>query len=168
MQEIKTPTRDEIPEKDKWDLTHLFTKVGKWKEDFAWLERSYSEIARWKRRVGESPATLAEVLDFEKQLDQKIERLYHYASLQQAEDSANPDYLARMAQLQNLLTKVSEAFAFVTPEIQAIADERFMQFLDDPVLTPWKTKLKKIPLLMSPSILPNLCKVCSMSPSQSL
>ena len=72
-----------------------------------------SAIAQWKGRVGESPQTLADVLEFEKPLDLKIERLYHYASLQLAEDSANPDYLARMGQLQNLLTKVSEAFAFV-------------------------------------------------------
>ena len=45
------------------------------------------------------------MLEFEKALDLKIERVYHYASLQLAEDSANPDYLARMGQLQNLLTQ---------------------------------------------------------------
>ncbi len=139
-----TRTRDEIPETDKWDLTHLFADVGKWHEDFAWLERSYPAIAQWKNRVGESPQTLADVLGFEKGLDQKIEKLYHYASLQQAEDSANSEYLARIAQLQNLLTKVSEAFAFVTPEIQAIDDEKFAQFLNDPALASWKIKLKKI------------------------
>ena len=141
--EVKILTRDDILEKDKWDLTLLFADPGKWSEDFAWLQRAYPEIARWKGRVGESAQTLAEVLEFEKQLDQKIERLSHYASLQQSEDSANPDYLARMAQLQNLLTKVSEAFAFVAPEIQAIDDEKFAQFLNDPVLAPWRTKLKK-------------------------
>ena len=139
-----TRTRDEVPEKDKWDLSHLFSDVGKWHEDFAWLERTYPAIAQWKNRVGESTQTLADVLEFEKQLDQKIERLYHYASLQQAEDSANADYLARIAQLQNLLTKVSEAFAFVTPEIQAIDDEKFAKFLNDPALSSWKIKLKKI------------------------
>ena len=89
------------------------------------------------------PQTLADVLEFEKQLDQKIERLYHYASLQLAEDSANTDYLARIGQLQNLLTKISEAFAFVTPEIQAIDDEKFAQFLNDPALSSWKIKLQK-------------------------
>ena len=92
-----TRTRDEIPETDKWDLTHLFADVGKWHEDFTWMEHTYPAIAQWKNRVGESPQTLADVLEFEKQLDQKIERLYHYASLQQAEDSANPEYLARIA-----------------------------------------------------------------------
>jgi oligoendopeptidase F len=138
------PTRDEIPERDKWDLTHLFVDVGKWNEDFAWLQRTYPDIARWKDRVGESAQTLAEVLEFDKALDEKIERLYHYASLQLAEDSANPDYLARVAQLQNLLTKISEASAFVVPEIQAIDDEKFAQFLNDPALALWKTKLRKI------------------------
>ncbi len=144
MEEIKIPTRDEVPEKDKWDLTHLFANVGKWQEDFAWLQNAYPEITRWKGRLGESPKTLADVLEFDKQLDQKIERLYHYASLQQAEDSANSEYLARTAQLQNLLTKVSEAFAFVSPEIQAIDDEKFALFINDPALASWKTKLKKI------------------------
>ena len=48
------------------------------------------------------------MLEFEKTLDLKIERVYHYASLQLAEDGADPEYLARMGQLQNLLTKIGE------------------------------------------------------------
>ena len=55
--------------------------------------------------------------------------MYHYASLQLAEDSSNPDYLARMGQLQNLLTTIGEAASFIVPEIQAIEDEKFAQFL---------------------------------------
>ncbi len=70
------------------------------------------------------------MLEFEKTLDLKIERVYHYASLQLAEDSSNPEYLARMGQLQNLLTIIGEATAFLVPEIQAIEDEKFAQFLD--------------------------------------
>ena len=49
-----------------------------------------------------------------------------------------------MGQLQNLLTKIGEAFAFLVPEIQAIDDEKFAQFLDDPALAAWRIKLKKI------------------------
>ena len=137
-------SRAEIPESDKWDLTHLFTDIGKWNDDFAFLQRSYPEILRWRGRIGESAKALADCLESEKSLDQKMERVYHYSSLQLAEDSANPDYLARMAQLQNLLTKMSEAAAFVAPEIQAINDEKFAEFLNDPALAQWRTKLRKI------------------------
>src|SRR5204862_1987330 len=144
MQTAKIPTRAEVPEADKWDLTHLFADVNKWREDFAWIQQTYPRLTNWKGRVGESARTLADVLEFEKALDLKIERIYHYASLQLAEDSANPDYLARMGQLQNLLTTIGEIAAFVVTEIQSIADEKFGQFLDDPVLAMWRIKLRKI------------------------
>jgi len=138
------PTRVDIPETDKWDLTHLFADASKWQEDFAWLQREYPKFEQWKGRVGESAQTLAGLLEFEKALEQKMERVYHYASLQAAEDSTNNDYLARIGQVQNLLTRISEAAAFVVPEILAIDDERFRKFIADPALKDWGIKLHKI------------------------
>jgi oligoendopeptidase F len=138
------PTRAEIPDSDKWDLTHLFANVGKWQEDFASLQREYPKLEQWKSRVGQSAQTLAAVVEFEKSLELKMERVHHYASLQLAEDSTNNEYLARMGQLQNLLTKIGEAAAFVVPEILAIDDEKFAQFIADPALKDWRIKLLKI------------------------
>src|SRR5881392_4511412 len=138
------PVRSEIPESDKWDLRYLFTDVSKWQEDFVWLQRSYSKLQEWKGRVGESVQTLATVLEFEKSLEQKMERAHHYASLQLAEESTNNQYLTRIGQLQNLLTKISEAAAFVVPEILSIDDQRFAQFIADPALKNWRIKLHKI------------------------
>ncbi len=137
-------TRSEIPEADKWDLTHLFTDAGKWQEDFAWLQRAYPKLEEWKGRVGESAQTLADVLEFEKSLELKMERVYHFASLQLAEDSTNNEYLTRIGRVQNLLTKIGEAAAFVVPEIQAINDEEFAKFILDPALADWRIKLHKI------------------------
>src|SRR5438552_16036133 len=144
MEEQKIPTRVDIPDSDKWDLTLLFADVGKWQEDVAWITATFPKIIEWKGRVGESAKTLAEVLEFEKELDLKIECVYHFASLQLAEDSANNEYLARVSQLQNLMTKIGEASAFVAPEIQAIDDHRWEEFLRDPALEPWRIQLRKI------------------------
>ena len=99
-------------------------------------------MERAGRRIGAERC--AEILEFEKALDLKIERVYHYASLQLAEDSSNPDYLARMGQLQNLLTTIGETSSFIVPEIQAIPDEKFAQFLEDPALAEWRINLHKI------------------------
>src|SRR5919106_6518347 len=144
MSTEQVPTRSDIPESDKWDLTQLFTETGKWQEDFAWLQRESPKLEEWKGRVGESAQTLADVLEFEKSLEVKIERVYHYASLQLAEDSTNNEYLARIGQVQNLLTKIAEASAFVVPEILAIDDETFAKFAADPALAEWRIKLHKI------------------------
>jgi oligoendopeptidase F len=144
MSETKTATRAELPDSDKWDLTHLFGDVGKWQEEVAWITQTYARVAEWKGKVGESAQTLAELLEFEKQLDLKIERVYHFASLQLAEDSANNEYLARVGQLQNLLTQIGEATAFVVPEIQAIDNSRWSDFMRDPALEAWRISLHKI------------------------
>jgi len=144
MSAEQIPTRVDIPEKDKWDLRHLFVDVSKWQEDFAWIQQSYPRLREWKGKIGESAKSLAGCLEFEKALEMKIERLYHFASLQLAEDSANPDYLARVGQMQNLLTRIGETAAFVVPEIQAIDDEKFAEFVVDPALKEWRVKLHKI------------------------
>src|SRR5438093_5723657 len=136
------PTRAEIPDADKWDLTQLFADVSKWQEDFVWLQREYPKLEQWKGRVGESAQTLAAVLEFEKALELKMERVHHYASLQLAEDSTNNEYIARIGQLQNLLTKIGEAAAFVVPEILAFDDERFAESIADPALKDWSIKLQ--------------------------
>lgn len=137
-------SRAEIPEADKWDLRHLFADVSKWQEDFAWVQRTYPQLTEWKGKLGESAETLAECLEFEKTIDLKIERLYHFASLQLAEDSANTEYLARIGQVQNLFTKIAEASAFLVPEIQAIPDETFDEFVVDLALKEWRIQLHKV------------------------
>src|SRR5213596_3178532 len=140
----QVPTRAEIPESDKWDLAHLFADIGKWQEDFAWVQKTYPRIKEWKGKLGASAKLLAECLEFEKELDLKLERLYHFASLQLAEDNANTEYLGRVGQIQNLFTKIGEAFAFVVPEIQAIDDQTFAKFIADPALADWRIRLQKI------------------------
>src|SRR5438132_3599122 len=137
-------TRADIAESDKWDLRRLFVDVSKWQQDFAWVQQTYPRLRDWKGRVSEIAKSLANCLEFEKALELTIERLYHFASLQLAEDSANNEYLARIGQVQNLLTKVGEAAAFVVPEIQAIDDQKLAKFMVDPALADWRIKLHKI------------------------
>src|SRR6266566_2945844 len=144
MDELKIPTRSEIPQSDKWDLTGLFADVGKWQEAFIWVQTTYPRLKEWRGKLSASPQNLVDCLEFEKALEVKLERLYHFASLQLAEDSANNEHLARIGQIQNLMTKIAEAAAFVIPEIQAIGDEAFANFIDDPVLADWRIKLHKI------------------------
>src|SRR6266446_3377306 len=140
----KIPTRSEIPDSDKWDLTLLFPTEQDYRGAFTRLKELYPEIVRYKTRLGESAKTLFECLEFEKSLDQIAERLGHYASLKYAEDSSNNDNLSRRAELTNLLTKVSEVASYINPEIQQIPDETFERFLADPILGDWKTSLTKL------------------------
>ena len=138
------PLRADVPVADTWDLTPLYPDAAAWQADFEAVRADYPRLTENKGRLGRSAADLRAALEFEKHLGLQIERLYSYASLQNSEDGSNADFLARMSQLQNLFTLIDEAGAFMAPEIQAIDDETFARFLDDPELSPWKTRLEKL------------------------
>jgi oligoendopeptidase F len=94
--------------------------------------------------LAQSPERLREVLEFEKSLDLRIERIGQYAGLRTTEDSANSESLAREAQLENLLTRIGEAASFLSPEIQAVDAATFERFLASPVLAEWRTPLQRL------------------------
>ena len=144
MPAATVPTRAEVAAADTWDLTALYADAAAWQAEFEQVRADYPKITDYKGRLGRSGNELLAALEFDQKLSVRVETLYQYASLQMSEDGANADYLARQGQLQNLLTLIDEAGAFFTPEIQAIDDATFAQFLADPALDAWRVKLEKI------------------------
>ena len=138
------PARSEIPEEDTWDLTHLFKTEEEYRNSLSNLKDSYSKIVEFKGRLGESTDTLLACLECDNQLEQIAERLGHFASLKNSEDSSDDNNLSRRAELTNLLTKVREAGSYINPEIQAIPDHQFQDYLDDPKLADWKISLSRL------------------------
>jgi oligoendopeptidase F len=140
----RIPTRDEVAAEDTWDLSVLYPNDEAWRADFADLQAKWPAVTGFKGRVGESAQTLWEVLEFEKALNLKIERLSHFAMLRISEDASNEENLNREGVLQNLLTNLGEASAFILPEIQALDDETFERYYADPLLAQWQIALRKL------------------------
>ncbi|MFH1067669.1 MAG: oligoendopeptidase F [bacterium] len=138
------PTRAELKESDKWDLTPLYSNDETWTEALSQFRAEFPQIKKFRGTLGQSAEAMLACLEFEKTVDLKLERLQHYASLQTAEDSSNDAYLKREGQLQHWITQWAEAASFVNPEIQAIGDERFESFLQAECLRPWVTQLRRL------------------------
>ncbi|MFZ4682071.1 MAG: oligoendopeptidase F, partial [Terrimicrobiaceae bacterium] len=138
------PLRSEVRPEDTWDLTPLYASDEAWEEDFQKLQSGYPKIAEFRGRVGDNVQTLLDVLELEKSLEMRIEQLNQFASLRVTEDSSDSAALTREARLESLLVRVGETFSFVSPEIQAIPDDRFSAFLNDPLLVEWTIPLKKL------------------------
>jgi oligoendopeptidase F len=144
MFSLTIPTRSEIAESDTWDLTKLYQSEEDYQRDLEKLKQEYPRYASFKGRVGRSVQNLLEVLEFDKSIDLLGEKLGHYVSLKAAEDSANRDNLARKAEFSSLGTKIREAASFITPEIQAIPDDRFTTLIADPLLKEWRNSLERL------------------------
>lgn len=144
MSSMPIPLRSEVPESDQWDLKPLFQSAADWESDFVRLQQTFEEVAKFRGHVGDSAKSLAEVLEFEKQIDLLTDQLNQYAALCTAGDSADPEALSREARLDSLLVRVGEAFSFISPEIQAISDDLFEEFLAAPELRSWTIPLRKL------------------------
>ncbi len=138
------PTRDQVPAADTWDLSPLYSNPADWHRDLEALQAAYPTMLTFSGTLSRSPERLLEALEFEKQLDLKIERIAQYASLRTTEDSSNPEALAREALLENLMTRIGEACSFIAPEIQALDDATFTSFIESPSLVEWRTPLRRL------------------------
>jgi oligoendopeptidase F len=136
--------RAEVPAEHTWDLSPLYKSEAEWEEAFKQVAGSFGEIEKFQGRVSEGPGVLLELLECEKQLNLQLEQLNQYAALRVTEDSSNAQSLARESKLQALFTRIAGACAFIAPEIQALDDETFARFLEDPVLGEWLIPLRKL------------------------
>ena len=140
----RIPTRDEIPQPDRWDLTHLYADDAAWENEFTALQERYPQIEKFRGKLAESPSTLLAALEFEKSIDQPLERLGTYASLQTSENASDPAFLEREARLQNLHTDIVEKCSFMSPELMTVPDECFFSLAQSPELAPWRTMLERL------------------------
>ncbi len=139
-----TPSRSEVRAEDTWDLSPLYSNDEAWEQHLKELQGSYGRIDDFRGRIADGAAVLKEALEFEKSIDLQVEQLNQYAALRVTEDSSNGEALSREARLEGLLVRVGEAFSFLGPEIQALSDQEFDTFLNDPVLEEWRIPLKKL------------------------
>ncbi len=116
------PKRVDVPVSDTWDLTTIFKDDQEWEKTFTEVEKLYPQITKYKGTFTNSPKSLKEVLDFSERIELKISHLYVYTHLQSDTDVSNAKYQAMQSRAVGLATKISTAFAFISPEILA-ADE---------------------------------------------
>ncbi len=149
------PTRDEIEEKYKWNLTHIFESDDKWEEDFIWVEQNIQAYKKFENKLSESSEALLECLQFDDSIGMKLDRLHLYASLAKDSDMKVFKYQGMNERIVNLAAKISSAASFIRPELLEISEEKlksmiesknelkvYQHFLDD-LLRTKKHTLKK-------------------------
>ncbi|HEO69924.1 MAG TPA: oligoendopeptidase F, partial [Candidatus Hydrogenedentes bacterium] len=138
------PRRNEVNERDTWDLRPLFKSDAAWRRAYAQLERDTKKFQEFRGTLGTSAQALRDCCAFEAAFEEKAERVGAYAVLKAMEDLANGVYQAMMAQFERLATRAAEAASFIAPEIRAIPRKKMAAFLEDPVLEPFRFQIEKL------------------------
>ena len=121
-------TRDQIPQEDTWALEDLYPSDESWEQGLSALTARQSEAAAFAGKLGESGETLCAFLHLVEEVDGQTELLANYAMRKADQDTRNAAYQAMVGKLMGVLTAVSAAFSFATPEIMAIPEEALEGF----------------------------------------
>ena len=143
MSTNKIPLRDEVPAKDKWDLSSIFKSDDEWEEALKSLPAITQKVAAYKGKLGESDKTLLEALKAYEQAQLKMETVYHYASLiheANEDDSASTDKNGRALMAY---TQMQSELSFIDPEIQSIDETKLRQWISQPEFADYKVFIEK-------------------------
>ena len=127
-------TRDQVSVDDTWDLSTIYPNEADWQGDAAAVAPQIEAVTRWRDRLGESVATLADALADEMALRLTIERLRVYAQLRRDEDTGSSEAMARFERSVALAVEADAALAFVEPELLALPTERLDELARSPEL----------------------------------
>lgn len=127
---IEIPTRDQIDEKFKWDLTDIYPDDLHWEKDFKWVS---DNIVRYKTFEGrlENSSDLLACLKFNEEIGVKLERLYLYSMLAKDSDMRNTKYQGMDGRVKSLNAQILAASSFIKPEILKIDETRINEMLNN-------------------------------------
>jgi oligoendopeptidase F len=137
-------TRDKVNPSDTWDLGSLFAGDNAWEKGFSAWEKEIAGYARFKNTLAESPAALAECLEFDERFDRTGDRLGTYAFLKTAEDTAASKYQRMQGRYMHAASLAAEAASYIRPEILAIPAATLKKFIADPCLAHYRLLLERL------------------------
>lgn len=138
------PVRSEVPATDCWDLSTLYASDDAWEADFKKFESEIPRFANFRGRLSEGAKVIAELIDFDLEMDRLAERLGTYAFLRTTEDQTNNAYQALTGRFQNMSVRASQAASYTRPELLSIAPEKMAAILADSSLEKYRLLLERI------------------------
>lgn len=125
------PKRNEIPEERTWKLEDIFATDEAWEKEFDDIKQVYPQIKEYQGKLSESAEKLLSMLKFQDEISMRIGKLYTYAHMRYDQDTTNSHYQELNSRAENLITLVSSAMSFITPEILSMSDEKIDAFLKE-------------------------------------
>ena len=137
--------RNEINEKDTWDLSTIFETDQKWEEELALLTEDTKEAASLEGHLLDSAESLLNITDRYLDLSRRLEKLYVYAHMKNDQDTRVAKYQEYYAKAMTLYSQLDQVFSFYEPEFMAITEDQYQNFLaEESKLQPYKHFFDKL------------------------
>ena len=141
----EVPTRDQIDQKYKWDLTDIYESRSAWEADFKRMEGVIAELAKLKGTLVASPDALRKALETTAQASVEFSKIVVYAHQTLHEDGGMPSSQEMAKRAVALATRFGEAVSWMQPEILTVPEETLRSWCkSDPKLALYEHYLDNI------------------------
>jgi len=121
--------RSQVPEKYKWDISDVYPNSTEWEKDYALIEQKLIHYDSFRGRLRDSASILLQCLQFDDQINTKLEYIWLYAKLNRDVEMQSEEAQERWSRYSNLESKVESARSFMRPEIISIPEQLLMDFI---------------------------------------
>ena len=137
------PKRNEVPAKDKWDLSSIFKDLNEWEDALKEIPALTKKVVEYKGKLGTSKENLLSALKALEAAELKLETVYHYVSLQHEADEDDSSATERYGKAMMAYTDLQSEISFFDPELQAIDETVLRKWIEEPEFADYKIYIEK-------------------------
>ena len=139
----KYNSREEVPDKYKWNLTDFFKDEKDYQKNFKKCEKLIKELEKYKGCTKDSKL-LQEYIVKNLEASDLLENLYAYAYLISDQELGVSSSIERLGKLDNLINEISNNEAFFEPELLSLDKKEYDNLFKNLSLLEFKAMLDKI------------------------
>ena len=123
--------RNEVEQKDNWDLESVYKNLDDLKKDCNQVEKNTSDLEKQQDSFTSSSKNFLDFLELYSATTRIFEKLYTYAIRKSDEDIANSTYQELSGKVQNLYQSFQEKTSFATPTILECDKSKILSYFDE-------------------------------------
>lgn len=124
-------TRDNAPDKYKWDLSQIYKDKAEWKKAKEKISKNIPLLASFKGHLGDSAQKFYEALQLFEETDKNLSRLLSYASMLFDENTKIAENQEILQEGETVATEYVTAISYIRPEILSLDKEKIDNFFKE-------------------------------------
>lgn len=131
MATTTVPTREQVPQPDRWNAESVFATPQVWDEAFRTVQKALEEAEAFKGTLVQGPERLRAWLEFKESLNEQFGKLRVYATMEYSCNTHDAAATARYDRVRGLSAQLSAKTAFAEPEIVALGRDTLRRWQED-------------------------------------
>lgn len=135
-------SRNDIPEKYRWNLDVVYPTADTWEQDFSKLDTLTSAVEAYKGKLASNVQTLKAAFDAQSKLDLTAEKLYSYAHHLSDENTSDSNRLGRVDRARSKFAEIGARLSWMDPELLQASTETLKAFQKDPTMKEYARRIE--------------------------